>query len=260
MAEKYYQTSNLTEELDIKAATLRRYIRELIKAGYPDTKTDERGTRLFSELDRVVIINLVKKIKDEKKGVDESINYVLDRIDEYKAEIEVKKDVERSSDLTITEQNAKEIIYLLHQFKSDNEEIKNDNKQLLEDNKRLKEDLNYIKSELEAMKGRPIRYKYDETLNVNRRNIELNTDVHADDTKDITPTSIGRTTEESNTDKNNDNEREGGVMDEDKDNVHEAYTGVHEKITADVNKRNADDTKEGDERPGILGRIFNFFK
>ena len=253
MAEKYYQTNNLTDELNIKAATLRRYIRELIKAGYPETKTDERGTRLFSELDRVVIINLVKKIQDEKKGVDDSINYVLDHVDEYKADIESEKEVGRSSDLTITDQNAKEIIYLLHQFKADNEEIKNDNKRLLDDNKRLEEDLNFIKAELKDRKLLPIRYKYKRKLTVNKRNLTLSNGVHSDDNKDITPAYIDRDTNESNTDNNNDNERKDDVMDEDKDDV-------HRDITTDANKRNEDSAKENNDRPGIIGRIKNLFK
>lgn len=83
--KKYYQTSNLIEETGASEHSIRRYVRILEEnEHYPEIERDNRQNRLFNELDRIAIVEMVRLVKEEKKGVQEASEEVILRLDEFK--------------------------------------------------------------------------------------------------------------------------------------------------------------------------------
>lgn len=90
--KKYYQTSNLIEETGASEHSIRRYVRILEEnESYPEIERDNRQNRLFNELDRMAIIEMVRLVKEEKKGVQEASEEVIHRLDEFKMLLEAQK-------------------------------------------------------------------------------------------------------------------------------------------------------------------------
>lgn len=91
-AKKYYQTSNLIEETGASEHSIRRYVRILEEnEDYPEIERDNRQNRLFNELDRMAIVEMVRLVKEEKKGVQEASEEVILRLDEFKTHLEARE-------------------------------------------------------------------------------------------------------------------------------------------------------------------------
>lgn len=90
--KKYYQTSNLIEETGASEHSIRRYVRILEEnESYPEIERDNRQNRLFSELDRMAIVEMVRLVKEEKQGVQDASDGVVHRLDEFKTLVEAQE-------------------------------------------------------------------------------------------------------------------------------------------------------------------------
>lgn len=90
--KRYYQTINLIEETGASEHSIRRYVRVLEETeGYPEIERDNRQNRLFNELDRMAVVEMVRLVKEEKKGVQDAAESVVLRLDEFKAFLDVQK-------------------------------------------------------------------------------------------------------------------------------------------------------------------------
>ncbi|MFB9860014.1 hypothetical protein ACFPFV_11490 [Salinicoccus siamensis] len=90
--KKYYQTSNLIEETGASEHSIRRYVRILEEnENYPEIERDNRQNRLFNELDRMTIVEMVRLVKEEKKGVQEASEAVVLRLNEFKILVEAQE-------------------------------------------------------------------------------------------------------------------------------------------------------------------------
>lgn len=88
-SKMYYQTSNLIDETGASEHSIRRYVRLLEEnESYPSIERDNRQNRLFNELDRMALIEMVRLVKDEKKGVKDAADTVISRLDKYRGHIE----------------------------------------------------------------------------------------------------------------------------------------------------------------------------
>jgi len=90
--KRYYQTINLIEETGASEHSIRRYVRVLEETEeYPEIERDNRQNRLFNELDRMAVVEMVRLVKEEKKGVQDAAESVVLRLDEFKALLDVQE-------------------------------------------------------------------------------------------------------------------------------------------------------------------------
>lgn len=82
----------MIEETGASEHSIRRYVRMLEETeGYPKIERDNRQNRLFSELDRMVIVEMVRLVKEEKKGVQDAAESVVLRLDEFETLLEAQE-------------------------------------------------------------------------------------------------------------------------------------------------------------------------